>query len=84
MKRLAILFALLSTPAFAQQGPAEYTLKLRGDQVNIIGQGLDELPGHIRRPVAEVIGKQINDQNTAFTKAEQDKADAAKVEKPKK
>lgn len=76
MKFLVVLLILLATPAMAQQ--REYTLKLPADMLNQVGVALDELPGHVRKPIADVIVKQINEQNAAFAKEDAAKAEAAK------
>ena len=82
MKRLAILFALLASPAFAQQlGPSEYTVKLSSEMLNQIGVALEELPGHVRKPIIDNILTQVRTQNEAFMKA---KADAEKNPEPQK
>jgi hypothetical protein len=74
LKVLAILM-LMIVPALAQQ-PREYTIKLPADMLNQVGAGLDELPGHIRRPIIDAISKQIAEQNAAM--AEKEKAEAKK------
>ena len=42
-----------------------YTIKISGEDLNVIGEGLDELKMKIAAPVAGRIRVQLNEQNIA-------------------
>lgn len=69
----ALLLAL-TTAAIAQPvpiGPREYTLTLTGDDINLIGRGIEELPAKLANPLTQRLLQQINAQNEAYKKANQ-------------
>ncbi len=71
MKRLILAFALLATPAAAQQTttPSEYTLRVTPADVALLGQAIDELPAKIGRPLAQRLIAQVQAQDADYAKA---------------
>ena len=63
MKKLALVFLLVSTSAFAQNPPAEYMLKVTPADVSIIGKALGSQPFNDVAPVLNKLQEQINEQN---------------------
>lgn len=58
--------ALAQTPA-----PTTYTLTLDGKQIDLIGRALGALPFSEVAPLINQLGREINEQNAARSKAAQ-------------
>lgn len=86
--RLAMLAAtMLAVPALAQQqAPAApqviYQLNLPASAVQVILNGVSELPGKIGTPVSNEIWQQVTAQD--MKRAADEKADKAKADSEKK
>lgn len=88
MKKLMIAVAvmLLAATAFAQDAaappPAKVTLEFDAQQLQWLGQAINELPKRIADPLLVDVQRQLGERQKAITAAEKVKADAAaKAEK---
>lgn len=76
MRLMTAAAFLLATTIASQAQPApplptEYTITVTGDDLNLIGRGIEELPAKIANPLTQRLLAQINAQNEAWKKAHQ-------------
>lgn len=68
MKKIAAVFTLLSLLSFTTQEPKTVKLELTVEEVNLVYQGLGELPAKVSEPlrykIAQEAQKQLNQKET--------------------
>jgi len=62
------LLALIN-PTYAQQGPTEYNLIVSPQDIDLIGQAIQELPAKVANPLSQRLATQIKRQQEEFVKA---------------
>jgi len=71
MKKLIVVFCLISCPVFAQQ-QIEYTVKLTGQELDLIGEGLGTQPFKVVAPLLQKMREQIAEQQVATQKQKEE------------
>lgn len=72
MKKYIFIGMLLSTAAYAQQ--QEFTIKLTGPELDIIGRGLGEVPFKDAAPILQKLREQVAAQQQNLNVQQQQKS----------